>query len=61
VDLTVVGPEAPQAGLTDAFREVDLFGLAKAAQLEASKVSTKRLLKYDIPSANSRSLKILSA
>ncbi|HTY25145.1 MAG TPA: phosphoribosylamine--glycine ligase [Desulfomonilaceae bacterium] len=56
IDLTVVGPEAPLvSGLADSFREVGLnvFGpLAKAAQLEGSKVFTKRLLqKYDIPSA----------
>ena len=48
VDLTVVGPEAPLVnGLTDAFQEVGLkvFGpSAKAAQLEGSKVFTKKLL-----------------
>jgi phosphoribosylamine--glycine ligase len=57
VDLTVVGPEAPLvAGLVDAFRSAGLkvFGpTAKAAQLEGSKVFTKRLLqKYEIPSGN---------
>lgn len=56
VDLTVVGPEAPLvAGLVDAFRESGLkvFGpSAQAAQLEGSKVFTKRLMaKYGIPSA----------
>ncbi len=57
VDLTVVGPEAPLVvGLTDAFQEVGLkvFGpSAKAAQLEGSKVFTKKLLqKYGIPSGD---------
>ena len=57
VDLTIVGPEAPLvAGLVDAFQAAGLkvFGpTAKAAQLEGSKVFTKRLLqKYNIPSAN---------
>jgi phosphoribosylamine---glycine ligase len=57
VDLTVVGPEAPLvAGLADAFRSAGLrvFGPSKtAAQLEGSKVFTKRLLaKYGIPSAD---------
>jgi len=56
VDLTVVGPEAPLvAGLADLFRDAGLkvFGpSAKAAQLEGSKVFTKRLMKkYRIPSA----------
>jgi phosphoribosylamine---glycine ligase len=56
-DLTVVGPEAPLVnGLTDAFQEVGLkvFGpSAKAAQLEGSKVFTKKLLqKYEIPSGD---------
>jgi len=57
VDLTVVGPEAPLvAGLADTFRESGLkvFGpSADAAQLEGSKVFTKRLMeKYGIPSAD---------
>ena len=57
VDLTVVGPEAPLvAGLSDAFRSAGLrvFGPSReAAQLEGSKVFTKRLLaKYEIPSAD---------
>ncbi len=55
-DLTVVGPEAPLvAGLADTFRSAGLrvFGPSRAAaQLEGSKVFTKRLLaKYGIPSA----------
>jgi phosphoribosylamine--glycine ligase len=54
VDLTIVGPEAPLvAGLTDAFVEsgIKVFGPSqKAAQLEGSKVFTKRLLeKYSVP------------
>ncbi|MGO9570443.1 MAG: phosphoribosylamine--glycine ligase [Desulfomonilaceae bacterium] len=57
VDLTVVGPEAPLvAGLADSFHASGLrvFGPSReAAQLEGSKVFTKRLLaKYDIPSAD---------
>lgn len=57
VDLTVVGPEAPLvAGLADTFRATGLrvFGPSReAAQLEGSKVFTKRLLaKYEIPSAD---------
>lgn len=56
VDLTVVGPEAPLvAGLTDQFRKQGLvvFGpSAAAAQLEGSKVFTKKLLrKFSIPTA----------
>ncbi len=59
VDLTVVGPEAPLvAGLTDSFQEARLkvFGPTQAAaQLEGSKVFTKRLLeKYGVPSAEFR-------
>lgn len=59
VDLTVVGPEAPLvAGITDRFLESGLkvFGPSqKAAQLEGSKVFTKRLLqKYAIPTADFR-------
>jgi phosphoribosylamine---glycine ligase len=57
VDLTVVGPEAPLvAGLVDEFQKSGLrvFGpTAAAAQLEGSKVFTKRLMrKYGIPSAD---------
>ncbi|MGB6068647.1 MAG: phosphoribosylamine--glycine ligase [Desulfomonilaceae bacterium] len=57
VDLTVVGPEAPLvAGMADAFRSAGLkvFGPSRqAAQLEGSKVFTKRLLaKYGIPSGD---------
>ena len=57
VSLTVVGPEAPlAAGLVDAFQEEKLpvFGPAKAAaQLEASKVFCKDLLRdADIPSGD---------
>ena len=57
VSLTVVGPEAPlAAGLVDAFQEEKLpvFGPAKAAaQLEASKVFCKDLLRdADVPSGD---------
>ncbi len=57
MDLTVVGPEAPLvAGLADTFRATGLrvFGPSgEAAQLEGSKVFTKRLLaKYEIPSGD---------
>ena len=57
VSLSVVGPEAPlDAGLVDAFQEEKLpvFGPAKAAaQLEASKVFCKDLLRNaDIPSGD---------
>jgi len=56
VDLTVVGPEAPLvAGIVDSFDAAGLkvFGpSAAAAQLEGSKVFTKRLLaKYGISTA----------
>ena len=56
VDLTIVGPEAPLvAGLADEFRKQGLvvFGpSAAAAQLEGSKVFTKKLLrKTSIPTA----------
>lgn len=56
IDLTVVGPEAPLcAGIVDLFREngLRIFGPAKAAaQLEGSKVFTKRfLLKHGVPTA----------
>jgi phosphoribosylamine--glycine ligase len=57
VSLTVVGPESPlAAGLVDAFQEEKLtvFGPAKAAaQLEASKVFCKHLLRNaDVPSGD---------
>ena len=57
VGLTVVGPEAPlAAGVVDAFDESGLrvFGPAKAAaELEASKVFCKDLLRRaDVPSAD---------
>ncbi|HBO43281.1 MAG TPA: phosphoribosylamine--glycine ligase, partial [Planctomycetaceae bacterium] len=57
VGLTIVGPEAPlAAGIVDLFRQEGLrvFGPTKAAaELEASKVFCKNLLrKADIPSAD---------
>jgi phosphoribosylamine--glycine ligase len=56
VALTVVGPEAPlAAGIVDAFQEAGLriFGPSKAAaELEASKVFCKNLLRSaDVPTA----------
>lgn len=56
IDLTVVGPEAPLVeGIVDAFEAegLDIFGPEKAlAQLEASKVFAKELMKkYKIPTA----------
>ena len=59
VGLTVVGPEAPlAAGLVDAMQEAGLrtFGPSRnAAQLEASKVFCKQLLRTgDIPTADFR-------
>jgi phosphoribosylamine--glycine ligase len=56
IDLTVVGPEAPLcAGIVDVFqaRGLRVFGPNKrAAQLEGSKVFTKKfLLKYNVPTA----------
>lgn len=59
VDLTVVGPEAPlAAGITDDLTRHGLLvcGPSKAAaQLEGSKVFTKRILaKYGIPTADFR-------
>jgi len=56
IDLTVVGPEVPLcAGIADAFhaRELRIFGPTKAAaQLEGSKVFSKRfLLKHGVPTA----------
>ena len=57
VGLTIVGPEAPlAAGIVDAFQEAGLriFGPSKAAaELEASKVFCKDLLRSaDVPSAD---------
>jgi phosphoribosylamine--glycine ligase len=59
VGLTVVGPEEPLAmGLADAFRQARLrvFGpTRKAAQLEASKVFAKQLMRHaDVPTAEFR-------
>lgn len=59
VGLTVIGPEAPlAAGIVDAFQEAGLrvFGPSKAAaELEASKVFCKNLLRHaDVPSAEFR-------
>ena len=59
VDLTVVGPEAPlAAGMVDALQAegMRVFGPSKnAAQLEASKVFCKKLLRTaDIPTADFR-------
>ncbi len=56
IDLTVVGPEQPLSeGIVDAFRKAGLpiFGPSKqAAQIEASKVFAKELMKkYGIPTA----------
>ncbi|MEX0936705.1 MAG: phosphoribosylamine--glycine ligase [Pirellulales bacterium] len=57
VALTVVGPEAPlAAGIVDAFQEEKLriFGPSRAAaELEASKVFCKNLLRHaDVPTAD---------
>lgn len=57
VRLTVVGPEAPlAAGIVDAFEEAGLrvFGPSRAAaELEASKVFCKKLLRQaDVPTAD---------
>jgi phosphoribosylamine--glycine ligase len=59
IGLTVVGPEAPlAAGMVDAFQQAKLkvFGPSKAAaELEASKVFCKNLLRHaDVPSADYR-------
>ena len=59
VGLTVVGPEAPlAAGLVDAFQaeRLKVFGPSKAAaELEASKVFCKNLLRQaDVPTADYR-------
>lgn len=56
IDLTIVGPEAPLcAGIVDVFQAhgFRIFGPNKlAAQLEGSKVFSKRLLlKYKVPTA----------
>ena len=57
VQLTVVGPEAPlAAGIVDAFQaeKLRVFGPSKsAAQLEASKVFSKNLMRHaDVPTAD---------
>jgi phosphoribosylamine--glycine ligase len=59
IDLTVVGPEDPLAnGLVDVFQKEHLrvFGPTKeAAQIEASKVFAKRLMRHaDVPTAEFR-------
>ena len=59
IDLAVVGPEAPlAAGLTDALsgEGIRTFGpSAQAAELEASKVFCKNLLRHaDVPTADFR-------
>jgi phosphoribosylamine--glycine ligase len=59
VALTVVGPEGPlAAGIVDAFRteKLRIFGPSKAAaELEASKVFCKNLLRHaDVPTADYR-------
>ncbi|MDD5254949.1 MAG: phosphoribosylamine--glycine ligase [Candidatus Omnitrophica bacterium] len=57
IDLTVIGPELPLSkGIVDEFhnRQLKVFGpTRKAAQLEASKVFAKELMrKYNIPTAD---------
>src|SRR5437868_4331453 len=59
IGLTVVGPEAPlAAGIVDAFQKerLRIFGPTKAAaQIEASKVFAKKLMRdADVPSADFR-------
>ncbi|MBI3017336.1 MAG: phosphoribosylamine--glycine ligase [Deltaproteobacteria bacterium] len=59
IDFTVVGPEIPLSlGIVDAFQKskLSIFGVnQKAAQLESSKVFSKRLLqKYDLPTAQAQ-------
>ncbi len=59
VGLTVVGPEAPlAAGIVDHFQKLELriFGPSKeAAQLEASKVFSKKIMQHaDVPTADWR-------
>ncbi len=62
VDITVVGPEQPlAAGIVDAFlaAKLRIFGPTKAAaELEASKVFCKRLLRHaDVPTADYRAFR----
>ncbi len=62
IRLTVVGPEAPLvAGIVDAFQAAGLrvFGPSKAAaELEASKVFCKNLLRHaDVPTGDYRAFK----
>src|SRR5206468_2228653 len=59
IDLTVVGPEDPLAlGIVDAFQEERqrVFGPSRAAaELEASKVFAKQLMRHaDVPTAEFR-------
>lgn len=66
IDLTVVGPEAPlAAGIVDEFRKAKLkiFGPTRAAaQVEASKIFTKELLRANrIPTAKAASFDRLEA
>lgn len=66
VGLTVVGPEAPlAAGIVDAFQaeKLKIFGPSKAAaELEASKVFCKNLLRQaDVPTADYRTFRDASA
>lgn len=62
IQLTVIGPEAPLAiGIVDAFQAAGLrvFGPSKAAaELEASKVFCKELLRHaDVPTAEYRAFR----
>src|SRR5690606_3137602 len=62
VQFSVIGPEAPLAlGIVDAFQDAGLrvFGPSKAAaELEASKVFCKELLRHaDVPTAEYRSFR----
>jgi phosphoribosylamine--glycine ligase len=62
IDLTVIGPEASlAAGIVDALGEAGIraFGPGKqAAELEASKVFCKNLLRHaDVPSADFRTFR----
>ena len=62
IDFSVIGPEAPLAlGIVDAFQAAGLrvFGPSKAAaELEASKVFCKELLRHaDVPTAEYRSFR----
>jgi phosphoribosylamine--glycine ligase len=66
VGLTVVGPEAPlAAGIVDAFQaeRLRIFGPSKAAaELEASKVFCKNLLRQaDVPTADYRTFRDAAA